>query len=338
MMGATCCFAGISVFRLSNDTSPRLLRFHFFLFVPSAGSLAQVTFNPLPTRVIGQDSVQVKTLSPNLVEGREFFAPGGVALDTSTNPPALYVSDTRNNRVLAFHNATSFTNGQTADLVLGQPDLATTLAAGPSSSGTATTGLTLPIGVAVDAHGNVYVVDAGNNRILRFPTPFAQSGTPMADIAIGQPSFATNGANQGGVSASALAFTTTTAVLEAFITFDSAGNLWVSDAGNNRVLRFNANVLGAQASSGPAADIVLGQFNFVNNTYNPPVVNPLTSTEYVHNAYRHSVRCRRPVVRLGIDLRHGGANSDVDAAIFHRAVRGAPVGRGYGDESCSSGH
>ncbi|MGA2716047.1 MAG: hypothetical protein ABSG41_23350 [Bryobacteraceae bacterium] len=255
--------------------------FLFFLFL--AGSFAQVTFNPIPTRVIGQDSIQVKNLNPNLVEGRELFLPEGIALDTSTSPPALYVSDTSNNRVLAFHNAASFTNGQPADLVIGQPDPDTTLAAGPVASGTqpsgiSATGLTLPSGIAVDSQGNVYVVDAGNNRILRFPKPFAQSGSPQPDIAIGQSSFTTKAANQGGISASTLSFTSAGATLEAFIAFDSSGNLWVADAGNNRVLRFNANSLGSQASSGPAADIVLGQSDFSSNAYNPPASNPLTST------------------------------------------------------------
>jgi len=45
---------------------------------------------------------------------------------------------------------------------------------------------------------------------------------------IGQPSFSTNGVNQGGISASSLALTTTTssgslAALQAFITFDASG-------------------------------------------------------------------------------------------------------------------
>lgn len=249
---------------------------YFPLFFAAIPAFAQITLNPLPTRAIGQDSVQITNLNPNLVEGREFFAPQGIALDTSTSPPALYVSDTSNNRVLAFRNAGSFTNGQTADLVLGQPDLKTTLPGGPGASATNSTGLTLPSGIAVDAKGNVYVVDSGNNRVLRYPQPFAQPAPAQPDIVIGQPSFSTNGANQGNISASTLAFTFNRSVLTAYLAFDSAGNLWVADPGNNRVLRFNASVLGSQATSGPAADLVLGQGDFASNGYNPSG-NPLLS-------------------------------------------------------------
>jgi uncharacterized protein (TIGR03437 family) len=253
------------------------------LFFGLANASAQITLNPTPTRVIGQDSVTINNLNPNLVEGREFEYPTVIALDTSTGPPALYVSDTGNNRVLGFHSATSFSNGQPADIVIGQPDLKTTLAAGPGT--TRTTGLSGPTGLAVDAQGNLYVVDTANNRILRFPKPFSQpAGAILPDIVIGQSSFATGGANQGGISAATLSFTITATSgsatpVQGAITFDSAGNLWVADAANNRVLRFNASLLGSQAASGPSADIVLGQVNFISNTYSPAVgSNPLLST------------------------------------------------------------
>jgi cytosine/adenosine deaminase-related metal-dependent hydrolase len=103
----------------------------FFYYLLSFPLSAQITLNPTPTRVVGQDSLALTNFNPNLVEGREFYNPQGIALDLSTNPPALYVADTGNNRVLGFRNANSFANGQKADIVVGQPDLVTTLAAGP---------------------------------------------------------------------------------------------------------------------------------------------------------------------------------------------------------------
>jgi uncharacterized protein (TIGR03437 family) len=229
-------------------------------------AFGQITLNPLPTRVLGQNSTVVSNINPNLVEGREFYTPEGIAIDASTSPPALYVADYSNNRVLGFRSATSFANGQAADIVIGQPNLATTVAQGPGRT-TRTTGLTAPSGLAVDSQGNLYVVDGGNNRILRFPQPFAQTGDRLPDLVLGQTSYSTNAPNNGGISASTFSFSSSTSILRAFITFDASGNLWVADAGNNRVLRFNSSTLGSQASPAPAADIVLGQADFVTSTY-----------------------------------------------------------------------
>lgn len=228
-------------------------------------AFAQITLNPVPTRVIGQTSLTITNTNPNLVEGRELFNPFGLALDLSTNPPGLYIADSANNRVLGFRNATSFSNGQKADIVLGQPDFVTTTQQGPGRSRTA--GLTTPTGLAVDASGNLYVVDTGNNRILRFPKPFTQTGDQIPDFVIGQQSFTTSGFNQGGISASTLGFSTTTSAQISYLTIDSSGNLWACDPGNNRILRYNAASLGSQSPSGPAADLVLGQQDFVSGGF-----------------------------------------------------------------------
>src|SRR5208283_5824456 len=103
--------------------------------------------------------------------------------------PMIYVADTLNNRVLAWKNATTFTNGQAADLVIGQPDQYTTTPSGPGT--TFSTGLSYPTGLAV-YNGDLYVADSGNNRVLRYKAPFtqyAQTGSyPTPDLYIGQPS------------------------------------------------------------------------------------------------------------------------------------------------------
>jgi len=232
-------------------------------FLPFSG-FAQVTLSTSPTRVIGQDSLTISSGNPNLVEGREFDTPLDVALDMSASPPHLYVADTGNNRILGFANASSFSNGQKADIVIGQPDFATTFAAGPAlGSNARQTGMSEPVGLAVDAAGNLYVADAGNNRVLRFPKPFSQTSI-LPNMVIGQKDFTTATANLNGIGANTLAFNPGSGALTAYLAFDSSGNLWVADAGNNRVLRFNASVLTAGASN-PAADTVIGQTGFASN-------------------------------------------------------------------------
>lgn len=228
---------------------------------------AQVIFNPAPSRIVGQAVLQqqgpLTAIAPNLVEGRELNNPQAIALDTSVTPPILYVADFGNNRVLAWKNASAFANGDYADLVIGQRDLISTAPEGPG--GDLSTGLTSPVGLAVDAHGNLYVADAGNNRVLRYPAPFAQTSALLAvDLIIGQQDLTSKSANAGqsAPTASTLALSNYSGAFLAGLAFDGQGNLWVSDPGNNRVLRFPAAELGTGASNQPAADLVLGQVTF----------------------------------------------------------------------------
>jgi len=224
---------------------------------------SETTFNPSPSRIVGHPQLALVTSAPNLVEGREFNSPQGIAVDTSVTPPILYVVDTGNNRILAWRNAATFANGAFADLVIGQASKYATSALGPSTS--VSTGMTYPTGAAVDAKGNLYVADSGNNRILRFPKPFEQpAGSILPDMVIGQKTFSANSANEGQTlpSAKTLALNLGgSTVYRCGLAFDSFGNLYVSDAGNHRVLRYPAVLLDL-GSSEPAADLVLGQVSF----------------------------------------------------------------------------
>ncbi|MCS7026876.1 MAG: hypothetical protein NZV14_18925 [Bryobacteraceae bacterium] len=237
-------------------------------------NLAQVDLNLVTSRVIGQQQVQIFSTSPNLVEGRELYFPAAVAVDTSTSPPILYVADRGNNRVLGWRNALAFENGAPADVVIGQRDRFSTLPNGPGT--TFTTGLSLPAAVAVDASGNLYVADSGNNRILRFPRPFAQpDDLKLPDMVIGQPNFSSNRPNEGNQtpSASTLALNFGGGrIFRSGLVFDASGNLWFSDAGNNRVLRYPAAAL-QRGQNQPAADVVLGQFAFNTATPNTAGAN-----------------------------------------------------------------
>src|ERR1700686_3413292 len=153
----------LSASRLPGN-SMKLKHLPLFLVLLSGpgAAVAQVTLNTVPIRIIGHpkpEGITVTSANPNLVEGRELFGPTGLAIDTSASPPILYVSDTGNNRVLAWKSATGFSNGAFADLVIGQPDAYTTISGGPGSNFSA--GLSAPTGLAV-RNGDLYVVDSGN--------------------------------------------------------------------------------------------------------------------------------------------------------------------------------
>src|SRR5579883_2247304 len=245
------------------------------ILAPVFAQQVSPTINQFPSRQFGQPSLPapgqgVYNISPNLVEGRELWTPFGIAIDTNATPPILYVADTGNNRVLVWKNANSLSvcglnnpGCGFADIPIGQRDMYTTLAAGPGRNGGGLSiGFTSPMALAVDANGNLYVADVGNNRILRFPSPTKQNGSLLQpDLVIGQKT-ANSGIqpNEGNQVPSAKTLSLQSGLVTS-MAFDSSGGLWVPDPGNNRVLRFPANQLTAGTIE-PAADIVMGQLDF----------------------------------------------------------------------------
>jgi uncharacterized protein (TIGR03437 family) len=236
------------------------------LFGASAG-FSQATLNVIPSREIGHPKLfpldgVFPNLNPNLVEGRELFGPQSVAVDLSVTPPSLYVSDTNNNRVLAWNDATSFTNGKPADLVVGQRDFVTTRPSGPGTAFSA--GLSGPTGLAVFG-GDLYVVDSGNNRVLRFRKPLSTPPDQLIpDLVIGQTTLSGKVANSpaGLVNANGIALVSGNQLFQANIAFDKTGNLWLTDSGNRRVLMYAAADVAKSNTFGLTAQIELGQLDF----------------------------------------------------------------------------
>jgi uncharacterized protein (TIGR03437 family) len=186
---------------------------------------------------------------PNQIKPASIDAPFQMAIDYSQTPYALYVSDARNHRVLVWRDSVHYLSGDPADLVIGQPDLVTAIPNVDTSAATPTaTSLYAPKGLALDPSGNLYVADSGNNRVLFYPRPVSQSGRIAATVVLGQTSF----------TASLLLGTTASSLHQpAGLALGPGGELFVADAGNNRVLEFLAN-----AKTGDSAIRVFGQPNF----------------------------------------------------------------------------
>jgi DNA-binding beta-propeller fold protein YncE len=108
--------------------------------------------------------------------------------------------------------------------VLGQPSFTTSLYNADVTDAKSFRGAFV---LALDSHQSVWVVDYGCSRVLEFDDPKRFDTT--ADRVFGQPDFASNTANTGGISARTLS-------RPLGIVSDPAGNLAVADSDNNRVV------------------------------------------------------------------------------------------------------
>ena len=190
------------------------------------------------TRVYGQSGSFTTNVNNNNGSGvtgspsaNNLNSPFDAALDSSNN---LYIVDQANNRVLSYPSGAT-----TATSVYGQAGSFTS-----NGSGTSTTGLNSPTGLALDRNDNLYVVNTTSNNMLYFP-----SGTITATRVYGQAgSFTTSTANNGGISAVSLSAPRALSV-------DSSGNIYVTDNGNYRVLKFQTSL---SVTTQPPASTVAG--------------------------------------------------------------------------------
>ena len=159
----------------------------------------------------------------------------------------MFVADIGNNRVLRFASLDSLSNGEAAEVVLGQPDFTSNTGASGAS------GMAGPSGVVISSDGILWVVDTGNSRVLRFDDASSLPDGAPADGVLGQRDFASN---TTATSATGMKF-------PYGVTIGSDGTLWVADTNNHRVLRFDN---AASKPNGAAADGVIGQSSFTSRT------------------------------------------------------------------------
>jgi sugar lactone lactonase YvrE len=222
--------------------------------------------NPLTTDTIadhelGQLSFTQHTA--NTVDDRGLYAPAMVAVDNSANPPRVYVTDFNNHRVLGWHDVSALTNHAPADLVLGQPNFASSTA---NNGGLTAGGLYGPYGAAVDSQGNLYVADYYNSRVLEFDAPFAACasfpcvGGP-ANMVFGQVGDFTSGYCNFGANTSANAGSASSLCNPVGVALDAHDNLYIADSSNNRVLEFNTPLMttAIPGSGDTVADLAFGQ-------------------------------------------------------------------------------
>jgi trimeric autotransporter adhesin len=143
----------------------------------------------------------------------EFYSPLGLAMDSSGN---LYISDSGNNviRVISSAGVINTSAGIEEPGYSGDGGIATAAQ------------FMYPKGIALDASGNLYVADFGNNAIRKI------SGGKISTIAgTGFAGFS----GDGGTATSAQLYSPQA------VAVDAAGNVYIADTGNQRVRQINGN-------------------------------------------------------------------------------------------------
>lgn len=220
------------------------------LFVAEYGNRRVAIYNAVPTSGPGTIDVvvgQADKTSKNLA-----CTQSGVnrADSVAATTDKLVVADGNNNRVLIWTSIPT-SDGQPADLVLGQPNFTS---CAPDRGGLAdATTLEGPTGVWTDGT-KLVVTDTDNNRVLIW-TSFPTSNGQAADLVLGQPNFTSTAANQGGAPSAA------TLYAPHYGPYSDGTQLFVADTGNHRVLIWNS----FPTSMDQAADNVLGQADFVSS-------------------------------------------------------------------------
>jgi len=130
--------------------------------------------------------------------------PFGIAVDAWGN---VYVADSENNRIVKF------------DSLGGVTVFAGSTTPGAQDGTGAAASFFDPMGLTVDASGNVYVADTGNSKIRKI-TP---SGVVTTVAGSGKPGFAEGAANVAQFSA------------PTGVVIDSSGFLYVADRNNSRI-------------------------------------------------------------------------------------------------------
>jgi uncharacterized protein (TIGR03437 family) len=269
-----------------------------------AGRLYVADYDPSQPKVLSRVLVFVGPFTTAMSATRimgVFQATAGVTTPaaqidaiTLTQPAGIFytgsqlgVADTGNNRILLFPPyeqwpAASSQFSPSASAVMGQnSDFTATGANNESPTGTFVPAPSagvfyLPVGTCY-ANNQLYVADAGNNRVLSVPGPLGP--TSVATSWLGQDLPTTGSVNLiEGREFQFVAQSSSGFAVDSGLAIDSTGatpHLYVADTYNNRILAFNDL---RKVSAGVKADLVIGQANGQTALCNYPTGNPILPT------------------------------------------------------------
>jgi secreted PhoX family phosphatase len=148
-------------------------------------------------------------------------SPAKVAVDQSGN---VYICDQANNRIREITNGIIFT-------IAGNGTYGSSGDNGPATSAE----LNQPDGVAVDSSGNIYIADLENNRLREITNGII---------------FTVAGNGTAGFSGDNGPATSAELNMPAGVAVDKAGNIYISDSGNNRIREITNGIIFTEAGNG----------------------------------------------------------------------------------------
>jgi len=168
------------------------------------------------TRVAGVSTVRGYSGDGGPATSAQLNYPERIAIDSVGN---IYFADESNSRVRKVTIATGIIT-----TIAGNGTFAYSGDGGPATSAS----LNFPVGLAFDGAGNLYIADAGNNRIRR-----VAAGTGVITTVVGNGAYGYFG-DGGPAINSRLANPLD-------VQLDSAGNLYIADWNNNRIRKVTAS-------------------------------------------------------------------------------------------------
>jgi trimeric autotransporter adhesin len=197
-------------------------------------------------------------------------SPEGFAMDASGN---IYIADAgfENSRIRMLTKSTGIIStvaGTGSDGYSGDGGLATSAA------------LYYPYGVAIDASGNIYIADAGNNRIR-----MVTKSTGIISTVAGTGSSGSSG--DGGLATSAALSS------PRGVAIDASGNIYIAVAGNNRIRMVTKSTgiistVAGTGSSGYSGDGVLATSTGLSSPKG--VAIDASGNIYIADTYNHRIR------------------------------------------------
>jgi uncharacterized protein (TIGR03437 family) len=211
--------AGNHIYAYSGDSGPALaaqLNAPLGVAVDASGNVYIADSTNNVVRMVTKGGTIYNVLGNGVAGTAGLNGPAGVVVDASGN---VYIADSQNARVQ------KVTPTGAVSTVAGNG----TTGYGGDNGPAASAELNVPLGLALDSAGNLYISDFSNNRVRKV----SSSGT-ITTVA---------GNGTSGYSGDGLAATNAQLANPEGLAVDFAGNLYIADSGNNAIRKVSPNGL-----------------------------------------------------------------------------------------------